>query len=112
MITIFLLFMLFEKSVAAAAAVFLIFGDLCAKFYGIYFGRTRIFEKTLEGSLAFFTASLLAAYVISHLVPLPFFICLTGAVAAAVIELLPLGVNDNFSVGILSGAVMSVFSLF
>jgi dolichol kinase len=56
---------LFEREVAAAALVFLIVGDTLAAIVGKAWGRTRIFDKTLEGFLAGFVTSLAAAWVVA-----------------------------------------------
>ena len=109
---LFLTILIFERQIATLAASFLIFGDFFSKFFGLLFGRHRIFEKTLEGSLAHFTACLLFGYLLLHYVTLPCPVFLVGAMAASLSELLPLGVDDNFSVSLISAAVMSVFSLF
>ncbi|MGB9765412.1 MAG: glycerol-3-phosphate acyltransferase [Candidatus Saccharicenans sp.] len=109
---LFLTILIFEKNVAILAAAFLTFGDFFSKFFGIKFGRRKIFNKSLEGSLAHFTACLEAAYLLSHYLGTPFQVYLAGAAAATVFELLPLGVDDNFSVSLLSASVMTLFRIF
>jgi glycerol-3-phosphate acyltransferase PlsY len=108
----FLTVLLFEKPIAVLAVSYLIFGDFFSKFFGIHFGRTKIFEKTLEGSLAHFNACLIAGYIFLHFVSVPIPAYLTGVFVASVSEVLPLGVNDNFSVALLSASSMYVFLLF
>jgi glycerol-3-phosphate acyltransferase PlsY len=110
----FLTVLLFEKNIAILAGSFLTFGDFFSKFFGIRFGRTRLFEKTFEGSLAHFNACLISGYIFLHFIsfPLPFYAYLVGALVASISEALPIGINDNFSVAILSASTMSVFLLF
>ena len=108
----FLSVLLFDKSIAVLAVSYLIFGDFFSKFFGIYFGRTRIFEKTFEGSLAHFNACLISGYIFLHFVSVPIPAYLTGVFVASLSEVLPLGVNDNFSVALLSASSMYVFLLF
>jgi len=108
----FLTFLLFEKPIAVLAVSYLIFGDFFSKFFGIHFGRTKIFEKTLEGSLAHFNACLISGYILLHFVSVPIPAYLTGVFVASLSEVLPLGVNDNFSVALLSASSMYVFLLF
>ncbi len=103
---LFLTILIFEKTIASLAASFLIFGDFFSKFFGVHFGRHRVFEKTWEGSLAHLNACLLAGYLLSHYFPLSFPAFLVGAVVASLTELLPLGVDDNFSVSLLSASAM------
>lgn len=112
LVAIFITFLLFEKSIAILATLFLIFGDFFSKFFGIYFGRTQIFQKSLEGSLAHFNACLLVGYLFLHFVSVPITVYLAGAFVATCTELLPMGIDDNLSVAILSASAMSAFQLF
>ena len=109
---LFLTVLIFEKSIAALAASFLTFGDFFSKLFGLLYGRHRVFEKTWEGSLAHLNAGLLSGYLLLHYLPLAWPVFIIGAVTASLSELLPLGVDDNFSVSLLSAAAMSVFILF
>ncbi|MGB9893729.1 MAG: hypothetical protein ACPLRA_04895, partial [Candidatus Saccharicenans sp.] len=109
---LFLTIMIFEKNLAALAASFLILGDFFSKIFGIGFGRHQIFHKTLEGSLAHLNACLISGYVLSHFLGVAVPVYLAGAGAASLFELLPLGVDDNFSVALLSASVMSLFKVF
>ena len=95
---------LFPKGVAVAALCFLIIGDTVAALVGRRFGRIHLFgKKTLAGSVAFF----LAAFGSGSLIPgLDLYTVLIGAAVAAVAEALPLPVDDNFSIPILSGVAM------
>jgi glycerol-3-phosphate acyltransferase PlsY len=112
LIAVFLTILLVEKKLAALAVLFLIFGDFFSKILGLTFGRTRIFQKTLEGSLAHFSACLAAAYLFTRIEPVALAVWLPGAAAASAAEALPLGLDDNFSVALISAAVMSALRLF
>lgn len=109
---IFLTVLLFEQAIATMAVSYLIFGDFFSKFFGLHFGRRKIFEKSLEGSLAHLNACLLSGYIFLHFISLPIPIYLTGAFVASAAECLPMGVDDNFSVALLSASTMYVFHLF
>jgi glycerol-3-phosphate acyltransferase PlsY len=108
----FLTVLLFEKAVAILAVCFLIFGDFFSKFFGIYFGRKKLFEKTLEGSLAHLNACVLSGYIVAQFVNIPTPVYLVGALVASITELLPMGVDDNFSVALISASAMYVLQLF
>lgn len=112
LIACFLTIFLFDKNIAILAVSYLIFGDFFSKFFGLRFGRTEIFNKTLEGSLAHFNACLISGYILLQFLSLPLYIYLTGALVASVSELLPLGIDDNFSVALLSASTMYVFHFF
>jgi dolichol kinase len=94
---------LYPKPVAVAALICIIVGDTAAVFVGRGFGRIKIGSKTLEGSLAFFLASLLAILWIPGL---SLSIKVIGAAVAAVVEALPLPTDDNITVPLAAGAVM------
>ena len=86
--------------------------DFFSKYFGLQFGRTKLFEKTFEGSLAHFNACLLSGYILLHFASLPLYVFVTGALVASTSEVLPIGVDDNFSVALLSAASMYVFHFF
>lgn len=99
-ITVFL----FPKEIAVAALCYLIVGDTVAALVGRRFGRIHLFgKKTLLGSLSLFASAFLAGSVIPGLETRTAF---AGALVAAIVEALPLPVDDNFSIPILSGVAM------
>jgi dolichol kinase len=93
-----------------AAISFLSIGDTAAAIVGLAIGRIKFFRKSLEGSLAGFISCLIVAYIVSILPDknLPFRVALWGAVAATVVEALPIEVNDNVVIPILSATVMQL----
>lgn len=102
-LSIFLSILLFDKNIAIVSICFLIFGDVFAKFFGLEYGKIKIFDgKSLEGSLAHFIACFLIAYILSGYVGLPFGLLAIAAIFATVIEALPIGANDNFTVPLLT----------
>ncbi len=104
----FLTVFLFPKPQATTALVFVTLGDIFSKFTGIQYGKTPVFSRTLEGSLAYFASCAIAAFVWSHFVPIHPAVYLLGAFAAAVSEAVPTGLDDNFVVPLISGAAMTV----
>lgn len=96
---------LFSRPVAVAALVFIILGDTAAVFVGRYFGRISIGHKTLEGSIGFFVAAFLGTLWITTI---PLHIRLYTALFAAFVEALPLPIDDNLSVPLAAGALMSL----
>jgi dolichol kinase len=99
----------YSTPVAAAAICFLAFGDVAATTVGERFGKIKIGSKSLEGTIAFIVASLIVGFLLPFTgLRLPSGVMVLGAVAAACIELLPMTVNDNLMIPILSGAVMEL----
>ncbi len=99
----------FSREIAIISILFAVVCDAVAAVIGKRFGRIRIFEKSLEGSLAFLATALIIAYAFGTGSPYPYFI---GAFAAALIELLPIDVDDNFLIPVLSAVVIYVSGLF
>ncbi len=103
----------FATPVAVAAVCFLAFGDVAATTVGERFGRTKIGKKSLEGTAAFIVIAVSAGLVLHlaglHLTP---WVIVVGAVVAAGVELLPLPVNDNLMIPVLSGVVMELLLRF
>lgn len=102
---------LFRPDIAAAAVCFLAFGDVAATTIGERYGRVRIGEKSLEGTLAFVAAALGAGFLLHVLgVGLSPGMIAAGAVIAAGVELLSLPVNDNLLIPLVSGGVMELIA--
>ncbi len=95
--------LLFPKPVAVVSLLILILSDTAAALVGKGIGRVRIFGKTLEGSAAFFVTSLLIVWLYPGL---DRFWGTLAALAGTLIELLPVRVNDNLSIPLVTGAVM------
>jgi dolichol kinase len=95
---------LFPREIAAASYIYLVVGDGIAALVGKAWGRVRVFDKTLEGCLAGFATSWAAAVLLVRGIP-PSDLAI-GALVAAVVELLPLPIDDNFRIPLLSGVVL------
>lgn len=105
---------LFGRDIAALALLFTALGDPAAGIVGTRYGRLRVRvlgrrlgAKSLEGTMAFFGTSaavavgLWAAGVYGTLWP-----ALAGAAVTALVEFLPIPVDDNVTVPLASGLVM------
>lgn len=104
--------LLYRADIATAAICFLAFGDVAATAVGERYGRTKISgEKSLEGTLAFAAVAVTVGFLLPltgvHLMP---GMMLAGAIAAAGVELVPLRVNDNLVIPLVSGGVMELIA--
>lgn len=104
----FLSFLLFEQKIAILAITFLVFGDFFAKIFGLAYGRRKIFNKTLEGTLAHFLGSLIFGYILNNHLNIPIGLIFLGAAIGAIVEVLPFNIDDNLSVPLFSGAIISL----
>ncbi len=101
----------FSKWVMVTSMVFIILGDVAGAIFGRRFGKHKtIGNKTLEGSMAFFLTAYFGA-IIFKLIALPvvpWSAIFMGALTAAVLEALPLGIDDNLSVPVLTGLLLQL----
>jgi dolichol kinase len=98
----FVVMLLFPRPLAIAAMFFLSLGDAAAELSGKNFGRIRIFQKSLEGSLGFFFVAFVTAWML-------FFdwkVALLGGIAAALVELFSFELDDNLTVPLGSATAM------
>ncbi len=111
LVAAFLIVGIFEKNIAITTLIFLVFGDVAAKYFGLQFGRTKIYQKTLEGSLAYFCTCVFCGYALLPYAPLNFWQYLLGGAVATVAEVLPWNLDDNFTVGIATAGAMQLWRM-
>ena len=102
---------IFPENIAIVATVFLIFGDTFGKFFGLAFGKHKILDKTIEGSLAYLGIVLICGYLLYEILDISPIVLILGGISAPITELLTLDMNDNFTVPLISGAVMVAATL-
>jgi dephospho-CoA kinase len=96
----------FPKEIAILSLLFLSFSDTIAFFVGQSFGRIRIFgKKSIEGCLAGLVSSLI---IILFFPGLPIHLRIIGAVLSSIIEILPWGVDDNLTIPLITGLVLTI----
>lgn len=106
----------FPREVVLLTMLFLAFADPIASYFGIRFGKDKIFgHKSLQGSLAaFFVCAVLCfAFLFSHnlLVDRIIVVSLLGGLIGALAELIPISkLDDNLTLPILSS--ISLWVLF
>jgi len=97
--------LLFPRPASSAAIVILALGDSTASIFGKMFGRNALpFNKvkTLEGSLIGFIFAFFGAMFFVN----PF-MAAAGAAGAMLIESLPLPINDNLVIPLVTGALLT-----
>jgi len=95
--------LLFPKSIAIACLLILTISDTCAALVGKGIGKISIFEKTLEGSIAFFLSSLLIVWVYPNLER---FSGSLAALGATLVEIIPIKLDDNLTIPLVTGVIM------
>jgi len=88
-------FLFFEMHVAVSAMFIATFGDTAAALYGKHFGKIKVFDKTIEGSLVFFITGLIILYFMGMLGGLFLVPALVALAITVVLELMPIPIDDN-----------------
>lgn len=96
---------LFPIQVAVPALLFLTVGDTFAAIVGKSFPIGRIKEKTLSGTFAGIVTSICAGLWIN--LSLPTDIIILGAVSVMAVEVAPIPMNDNLTIPLTGGFVMT-----
>lgn len=94
---------LFPKPVTIASLYILIICDAAAGIVGSGWGRIRIFSKSLEGSVAFFASGMI---VIAFTMQDNLLWGTLAVLGAALVELLPTGLDDNLTIPLVAGGIM------
>ena len=99
---------IFPQPIAAAALGYTVLGDAFGALVGRAIGRRKFFNKSLEGAAGCLSACLVwAAYVVAFAhVPAP--VAVAGALAATVVEMLPIPLDDNLGITLAAGFVMKL----
>lgn len=105
---------IFPKTVACLSILYLAIGDPAASFFGILFGNKSIrFSngKSLVGTLAGVVACFATTWFLGPMfgvqsIPQLLILSVFGGLAGGAAELLPLEVDDNFSIPVVSGFVL------
>lgn len=105
----------FNRVIVIPILFFLIFGDAFATIIGLRWGRTKIFGKSLEGSLGCLAACLVAGFFLLGNVSLlqdglTLKLMLEIAFFVTILELLPIPCDDNFYIPIGTGWLVLLFS--
>lgn len=107
-----LAFLVFPRDIAVLALSFMAVGDVVAAFVGKRVGKRKILGKTLEGDLASFISCLAVGFIFYYTgLDIPLLTILVGAVSAAIVEAIPLPINDNLTMPLLAGVVMTVMAV-
>ena len=96
----------FEIDVAVLALLFLSVGDSSAGIFGRVFPFGKVWNKSIFGSFVGLINCIIFGFIINT--ALPFQIIFLGAISGMFIELIPLKIDDNFSIPIFSGFMMQV----
>lgn len=100
----------FPLPLAAAALGFTVLGDAMGALVGKAWGRHRVFNKSLEGALGCLLACLAWAAVVAWVAHVPWTILAAGALAATIVEALPIPLDDNLGITLAAGYTMKLLA--
>ena len=110
---------LFPRSVVIPTLFFLAFADPIASYFGIRFGKDKIFgQKSLQGTLAAFAVCFLVMFIFLNYAQIltgrMVLVSVIAGVIGALAELIPIGdVDDNLTLPVISAiGLFLIFSLF
>jgi len=107
MISNFLVILFFPYEIAVYSLFFLTFEDAGSGIVGKKFGKIEIFKgKTIEGLLGGILFNLIIGLILFPCIKIPLPVLFTGIFISSFVEILPLKVDDNLSVGILTPLFM------
>jgi dolichol kinase len=100
---------LFAKPIAIAAIAYIIVGDSFAAVIGRRYGRHKFGRKSIEGSLGCLIGTLLVASL-GSLYGLTLGFAVAGAFVATIIEAISTKIDDNVTVPLASGLVLTILT--
>lgn len=104
-------FLVFDKPIAVLSFSFLAVGDPVGGAAGERWGKRKIRGKSLEGSLAFFLAALIFGLILNMVTQVALPLLLVGVSGATLIEFLSLPPDDNLTIPLFSGGLMTLVKL-
>ena len=107
-ISCFFLILIFEKNIAIYSMLILCISDALAALVGKKWGRNKIYNKSFEGSLAFFLISILIGIFFLDIKLIGLFFL---SIIATIVELIPSPINDNIIVPFSVASTISIYYL-
>jgi dolichol kinase len=101
---------IFPQPIAAAALGYTVLGDAFGALVGRAIGRRKFFNKSLEGAAGCFAACLVWAAYVVLVAHVPLQVAIAGALAATIVEMLPIPLDDNLGITLASGFVMKLLA--
>lgn len=111
MLSTFIILLFFNSAISISSLFFLVFGDAGSGIIGSKYGKTRIFPgKSLEGFIGGLIFNFFISIIIFKFIELPFYILISGVLISSIIEILPLRIDDNLTVGIITPLCMDLLN--
>ena len=100
-----LTYILFDQKVAGIALIVMSLADAMAAIVGVGFGKTKLLNKSLEGSFVFFMTTLFILYIFE----IPLMVSLMVSLITTLTELIEIPkINDNVSIPITVALLLTI----
>ena len=100
-----LTYILFDQKVAGIALIVMSLADAMAAIIGVGFGKTKLLNKSLEGSFVFFMTTLFILYIFE----IPLMVSLMVSLITTLTELIEIPkINDNVSIPITVALLLTI----
>jgi dolichol kinase len=100
-----LTYILFDQKVAGIALIVMSLADAMAAIIGVGFGKTKLLNKSLEGSFVFFMTTLFILYIFE----IPLMVSLMVSLLTTLTELIEIPkINDNVSIPITVALLLTI----
>ncbi|MCM8814975.1 MAG: hypothetical protein NC931_03220 [Candidatus Omnitrophica bacterium] len=109
MIASFVSVLYFPFPISVANLLFLTFGDAASAIIGVRYGKLQIFPgKTVEGMLGGIIVNTIIGIFFAFHFAVSFEILFAGVLTGCVLEVLPIKIDDNLTVGLIPGILMTI----
>lgn len=117
LISAFLSILIFPKLIAVTSLSILVVSDISSAIIGRKFGKTKFFNKSFEGTLAFIISAIVMTFIIGFLFSAPYSYFIAGIVASIVGAFVEVysgicKIDDNFSIPFSVGITLWLLGLY
>jgi dolichol kinase len=113
-IGMFLTLLFFKREIAAPALLIMILCDTVAALIGKKFGKHNLWNKSIEGSSAFFATGLIIVFVTPKITTgfNEYIFAVIALFVTTIIEALPVEIDDNISIPVSFGIIYTLLLYF
>lgn len=117
LISAFICILIFPKLIAVTSLSILVVSDISSAIIGRKFGRTKFFNKSFEGTVAFIISAVIMVFIIGILFSAPYSFFIAGIVASIIGAFAEVcsgicKIDDNFSIPFSVGFTLWLLGLY
>lgn len=117
LISAFLSILIFPKLIAVTSLSILVVSDISSAIIGRKFGRTKFFNKSFEGTIAFIISGIIMVIIIGFIFSAPYSFFIAGVIASIIGAFVEVysgicKIDDNFSIPFSVGITLWLLGLY